>query len=520
MRVFGFRIILLVLILSVAGLARALAQESELRVELSSLPAELDPATALDGPVALIARQAFDTLVQFADASSDVEPGLAERWTVGRDGLVWTFRLRAGVTFHDGTPLTARHIVDSLDREILPGHPLASGGRSVVPRLLRGTPGVVKEIRAKDPRTVEISLVQPYAPLLTVLTHPAFSVVLLAAPGAPGGTRWQGTGPFSFAEIAPGRVVLKGRAWHWRGGPRLGRIVLSETADEAQARAALDAQQLHVFFPAGAPARLDGATSIPGWRVGYLALRTEKDPFKRVKARRAVAAALEPGPVTAALGQGASLLQTFLPSGVWSRRDGPPLMGGDAERARRLLGEAGLPPGAAARLVIVGGDPGVDQFRVADAIRASLGAAGVGVTIAPETGEAALSLAESGGGEMVLAEARVEAGDPHFLLYPLSASEGATRGPAAVNFSFYRDARLDDLLVRASQLFFRPERQRLYIRAQAVLAEELPWIPIYVRLHWVVARPEVKGLRLHPSGSPRLDRVWLEAPASPPPPGR
>ncbi|PYO51731.1 MAG: hypothetical protein DMD83_27165, partial [Candidatus Rokuibacteriota bacterium] len=89
---------------------------------------------------------------------------------------------------------------------------------------------------------------------------------------------------------------------------------------------------------------------------------------------------------------------------------------------------------------------------------------------------------------------------------------------SAVNFSFYRNSRLDDLLIRASQLFFRPERERLYVRAQAVLAEELPWIPIYVRLHWAVARPEVRDLRLHPSGSPRLDRVWLESQPTPPAP--
>ncbi len=57
-----------------------------------------------------------------------------------------------------------------------------------------------------------------------------------------------------------------------------------------------------------------------------------------------------------------------------------------------------------------------------------------------------------------------------------------------MNFSFYRNARLDDVLIRASQLSFRPERQRLYQRSQAMLAEDLPWLPIYVRLQWAVAR--------------------------------
>jgi ABC-type transport system substrate-binding protein len=124
---------------------------------------------------------------------------------------------------------------------------------------------------------------------------------------------------------------------------------------------------------------------------------------------------------------------------------------------------------------------------------------------------------QSGTYDLVLAEARTDAGDPHMLLFPLSTSEGATRGPNLTNFSFFRSTRLDDLLIRASQISFRLERQRVYGRAQALLAEETPWIPLYVRLHWAVARPEIRNFRLHPSGNHRLDRAWIET-APPPPP--
>ncbi len=493
------------------------AQSGLLRVGLPALPTELDPATALEGSVPLIARQVFDTLVQYADGSSDVEPALAVQWSVSKDGLVWSFRLRNGVSFHDGTPLSSQHVVDSLAREIFSGHPQAPGGDGVAARLLRGTPGVVREVRAKDPRTVEIALSQPYAPLLSVLAHPAFSVVLLAASGE-GGNRWQGTGPFSIAEIGAGRIALEAKPGHWDHGPRLARIDLVEAADNTQAEAALSAQSLDVLFPAGAPPRLSGAVSVPSWRIGYLALQTEKPPFNRVKARRAVGAALDTGRITSALGQAAVPLQTFLPRGVWSRREGPMLMGADPERAKRWLAEAGLPAGTSATLFFADAGLRIDQPKLAEAIRASLSAAGITVTIQAEPPETARSLVQAGEHQMTLAEAGIEAGDPHFLLYPLSTSEGAAKGASAVNFAFYRNARLDDLLIRASQLFFRPERQRLYFRAQALLAEELPWIPIYVRLHWAVARPEVRDLRLHPSGNPRLDRVWLESePAAPAP---
>jgi len=491
-----------------------LAQSGVLRVGLPSVPPVLDPAAGLEGPVPLIARQVFDTLVRYVEGSSDIEPGLALAWSVSKDGLVWSFRLRDGARFHDGTALTAQHVVDSFERLIQPGHSLAPAVNAAAPRLLRGTPGVVKEIRAADPRTVRISLVLPYAPLLTVLAHPALSIVL-PSPGAASGAPFQGTGPFAIAEMGPGRIVLEGRPGHWAGGPRLGQVVFTGVADDAQAAAALDAQSLSVFFPAGAPPRQSGAVSIPGWRIGYLALQTEKEPFSRLKSRRAVATALDPVLISLAAGAAALPLQGFLPSGVWARREARMMMEGDAERAKRLFAEGGLRRGIAPTLLVVDGDKGVDMARVAEAVRASLNAADLTVTVKAEPAEVASPLVRAGEHALTLLEARVEAGDPHFLLYALSSSEGAVKGPEASNFSFYRNARLDDLLIRASQLSFRPERQRLYIRSQAMLAEELPWIPVYVRLHWAVARPEVRNLRLHPSGNHRLDRVSIDSAAAP-----
>ncbi|HYB42925.1 MAG TPA: ABC transporter substrate-binding protein, partial [Candidatus Methylomirabilis sp.] len=296
------------------------------------------------------------------------------------------------------------------------------------------------------------------------------------------------------------------------------RITFTEAPDEARAEAALAAQNLDVIFPAGTPARMAGAQSVPGWRIGYLSLQTEKAPFNRVKARRAVAVALDPAKIAPALGAAATSLQAFLPRGVWSRRDAPPLMGGDPQRARRLLDEAGVADGTATTLLIADVGQGIDRVKLAEAIRAPLSAAGLAVKVQSSSPDAARALAQTGEHQMVLAEARVEAGDPHFLLYPLSTSEGAVRGGSALNLSFYRNKSLDNLLIRASQLSFRPERDKLYLRAQALLAEELPWIPVYVGLKWVVVRPEVRDLRLHASGSPRLDRVWLDAQLPPPPP--
>ena len=506
--------ITLALVLTLTG--GALAQGGVLRVGLPSVPASLDPATTLEGPVSVIARQIFDTLVQYRDVSSDIEPGLAAQWSVSRDGLVWTFRLREGVRFHDGTVLTAQHVVESLDRVIQPSAAHAPSPNVAAPRLVRGTPGVVKEIRALDARTIQISLLLPYAPLPAVLAHPAFSIVLASSAGQ----RWVGTGPFALTEASVGRVVLDANPGYWGGPPRSTRLVFVDAGEDARGEALLDAQMVDVLLTSVAPSRTTGTQSIPSWRIGYLALEAEREPFTRLKARQAVAAALDPRLLAPALAPGGVQLLSYLPLGVWGRRDGSPVLEANPATAKRLLTEAGFPRGTSAGLLISDGDKRLDQSRVAEAIRASLATAGISVPIQVEAPEAALELARTGQHQMALLEARVEAGDPHFLLYPLTSSEGASKGPTALNMSFYRNRTLDGLLIRASQVTFRPERQRLYVRAQAMLAEEVPWVPLYVRLHWAATRMEVRNLRLHPSGNPRLDRVWIDAPpAAAPAPG-
>ncbi len=492
--------------LPLGGPVRADAQGDApaLRVVLASLPTALDPALAIDGPAAMIARQVFDTLVRYRDGSSDVEAGLAAQWSVSRDGLAWTFRLRDGVRFHDGTPLTAAHAAASLERQVFPGHAQAPAGPTMAPRVFRGAPGVIKEIKALDGRTLRIQLAQPYAPLLTVLAHPAMGIAL-PAPAEAGGSRWIGSGPLAVAEVTADHIALDAQRAYWGGAPRMPRIVF--TADPDGARA-IEARTADVWIPEGAPPRRGGALSVAGWRIGYLAVQTERDPLSRKKTRAALAAAIDPAEIGAAAAPGAAPLGSFLPPSVWGRRPGPPVAEGDPAAARRALAEAGLPRGFSTSLLVVAGS--AEQARIAEALRVSLAAVGIALQVQPTPAGELMALAQSGEHRMTLLESQAEGGDPHLLLYPLSTSEAATKGPRAWNVSFYRNPRLDDLLIRASQLSFRAERQRVYARAQQVLAEDLPWIPLYVRLHWAVTRPEVRGLRLHPSGQHRLDRVSLD----------
>jgi peptide/nickel transport system substrate-binding protein len=417
--------------------------------------------------------------------------------------LVWTFTLREGVSFHDGSPLTAREVAASFQRQLAPDTAAMTWGA-----LLLGRPGVVKEVRALDVRTVQFTLLQPYAPLLTVLAHPGLAVTR-ASTGPDGTTRFVGSGPYRIVDAAAGRIAVEAVAGYWGGAPRMERIVFLEVATDENAEAELDARALDIWFPAGPPRRMAGSLSTPGLRVGYLAFQTEKEPFSRKKIRHAVAAALDPGLIGVALDNGGVPLPSFLPAGVWARREGSPVLGGTRETVRALLAD-GWPKDYRATM-LVSDEPGpVNLARVAATLEAALGAADIPIVVRTETADKVRAALQAGDHEMALIEATVVGGDPHLFLFPLSTSEGASKGPRALNYSFYRNPRLDDVLVRASQLSSRAERARLYQRAQALLADDLPWLPIYVRLLWGVARPEVRNLRLHPTGIHRLHSVSLE----------
>src|SRR5688572_7588540 len=318
---------LLLLALFVASPAPAQAQmRKELRVGVVGLPVQVDPASALDGAAPLVARQVFDTLVAFRDGSTEVDPALALRWSVSRDALVWTFTLREGVRFHDGTPVTGAEVAASFQRQLAPD---AQG--VVWPALMRGRPGVIKDVRAPDARTVQVVLQQPYAPLLTLLAHPGFGVVRVS------GDRLVGSGAYRVVDAAQGRLALEAVAGYWGGAPRTERIVFLEVATDDNAEAEFDARSLDVWFPPGPPRRMAGALSTPGLRVGYLTFQTEKEPFSRKKVRHAVAAALDPAVIGVALENAAVPMPSFLPAGVWARREGSPVLGGTRDAVRALL---------------------------------------------------------------------------------------------------------------------------------------------------------------------------------------
>src|SRR5262245_13481456 len=112
-----------------AGVAWGQAARDVVVVGMEAEPPGLDPGQALGLHTLRVTHQIFETLVTTPDDSTDVVPGLAESWQVSPDGLTWTFKLRRGVRFHDGTPLDAAAVKFTFDRIIDPAHPHNKSGK-------------------------------------------------------------------------------------------------------------------------------------------------------------------------------------------------------------------------------------------------------------------------------------------------------------------------------------------------------------------------------------------------------
>jgi peptide/nickel transport system substrate-binding protein len=143
-------------------------------VGMEAEPPGLDPGQALGLHSLRVTAEIFETLVVTAPDSTDVVPGLAESWTTSADGLAWTFKLRRGVRFHDGTPLDAAAVKFTFDRVIDPGHPHAKSGKWT---FVTGYLSSVKAVEVLDPQTVQLQLKYPTASLLALLALPNCAIV-------------------------------------------------------------------------------------------------------------------------------------------------------------------------------------------------------------------------------------------------------------------------------------------------------------------------------------------------------
>jgi len=485
----------------------------------------LDPATVTDGESVMVTVNLFDTLVAYEPEEMRLVPSLATSWEASADHLVWTFRLREGVTFHDGTPCDAAAVVFSFLRQKDPAHPAHVGSFPYYEDNFKA----LATVEAVDARTVRFTLSRPYAPFLGNLALFSAAVVSPAAWASEGldakgkyrydfAQRPVGTGPFVFsAWHRAERIVLAANEKHFLGRPPVDRLVFRPLKSPQARLQELEAGGLHGLFnpdlvdvPAAARDRRLTVLSRPGLNVGYLAMNCDKPPFDRAAVRRAVALAIDKSRILRAAYNGmAQPAETLCPEGLPGHLPLPPSRP-DPERARALLEEAGLADGFSTELWYgTATRPYMpDPEAVAIQVQQDLRAVGVEARLKKVEWSAYIPATQRGDHAMCLLGWMADCFDADNFLYVLLDKDNARPG-SANNVSFYRGERFHELVVQAQGETDPARRVELYQEAQRVAREDAPVVPLAQVRDFRILRAGVRGFTIYPVGGEYFRGVSL-----------
>jgi len=493
---------------------------------LTLVVSAIDPHQGLSSELGIFLTSVYDPLVWQTQEGKFV-PGLAERWEVSPDGKVYTFYLRKGVKFHDGTPFNAEAVKFSFDRIVDPN--LKS--QKAINML-----GAYDHTEVVDDYTARVYLKEPYAPFLDSVSQVYLAMVSPTAVqkwGADYRDHQVGTGPFMIKEyVAKDHITLvKNPDYNWapefmehQGPAYLDEITFRFYPDAATRAPALEAGEADVMgeVPPQDATRLQASgkfvllpTRIPGQSLQFF-LNTEKFPTDDVRVRQAMLYAVDREAIVNAV------FRAFSPVAWGPLSAATPfyskavegMYAYDLNKAKALLAEAGFRDTNGDGIVEKDGRPAEVEMllmswgnvpEVGQMIQAMLRQIGINAKTQVLTYPAAVQAAREGQHNMI--PQAVSASDPDILRTFFHSRNIA----AGLNWSKFGDADLDQWLDDAVRTSDPVRRAQLYEKIQKKIMDEALIIPIrdYVNLN--VASVRVKGLRYSLQGwFPWLYDVYVE----------
>lgn len=324
-----------------AGIALA---KSDIVVAMQLEPPHLDPTSAAAGAIdSVLYSNVFEGLTRFGPDGS-VNPGLAKGWEISEDGKTYTFMLREGVTFHDGSAMDAEDVKFSLDRA------RAEDSANAQKALFAG----IESVEVVDPLTVKVTLAAPNG---NFLFNMAWGDAVIVAPETIADIKTTpiGTGAFTFKNWVQGdKIDLEKNAAYWGTPAKLDKVSFKFISDPTAAFAAVMAEDVDAFVGFPAPENLPQFEADPRFQVlvgstegeTILSTNNKMPPFDNVKVRKALAHAIDRQAIIdgAMFGYGTPIGTHFAPHNP-DYVDLTANSAYDPEMAKALLAEAGYADG-------------------------------------------------------------------------------------------------------------------------------------------------------------------------------
>ncbi|CAN0656597.1 peptide/nickel transport system substrate-binding protein (plasmid) [Nitratireductor aquimarinus] len=471
-------------------------------------PKSLDPHAVTAVNDFRILMNVYDGLTRYKDGTLEPEPALAESWEISDDGITYTFNLREGVTFHDGTPLNAEAVKFNFDRMLNEDHPYHDTG----PFPLAFYFSSVDAVKAVDDLTVEFTLKEPFAPFLSNLSYPTGLIVSPEAVKEHGkdyGRNPVGTGAFRFEEWqANSRVVITRNEDYWDGAPPLEAVIYRPITDTNTRIAEMLSGGLDVMVEVPPDSlqqfRDDANFSVyeqAGPHVWFLILNMKEGPFTEKAVRQAANYAINKKALVENILQGTADVAAgpTPPAFAWAYNEELQPYPYDPDKARQLLEEAGYAGEELTFYVTEGGSGMLDPIAMGTAIQADLQAVGMKVNIETYEWNTFLGKVNPGlEGKADMAEMAWMTNSPDTLPFLALRSE-AWPEKGGFNSGYYANEKVDELLNKARTSTDQDERAALYKEMQEIVQDDAPWVFVANWKQNAVTGANVENFKLQPS---------------------
>ncbi len=481
----------------------------------------LDPSRVTEGESFKVTVNLYETLLNFGEQDTTITPGLATEWEASEDGLTYTFKLREGVKFHDGTDFNADAVVKNFDRwangdaEKFPYYNSMFGG-------FKGDEGhVIESVTADGENTVLIKLTRSQAPFLKNI---AMSMFAIASPTAfeLGDDQFErnpvGTGPFKFVEWKPNETItIEKFDDYWDAElPKLKKIIFRSIPDNSARLNALMAGDIELadgINPSDGKSIEDNEKlqlfERPSMNVGYLGLTVTRPPFDKKEVRQAINYAIDKQSIIDSFFEGrANVAKNPMPPSISGYNDDVEGYEYNPEKAKELLKSVGLEDGFEMELwaMPVPRPYMPDGKKVAEVIQKNLADIGITAKIVSHEWATYLELASKGDADAFMLGWTGDNGDADNFLYVLLDEDNI----GSNNYTYYKNDKLHDILLAAQTEVDEEKRNELYKEAQVIIHEDAPWVPLAHSTPLLGGAKNLSGFLPHPTGSDLLSKVEFE----------
>ncbi|WP_112810652.1 ABC transporter substrate-binding protein [Ensifer sp.] len=486
----------------------------------------MDPGEAFELTAAEITGNTYSMLVRLdINDTTKVVGDLADSWTVSDDGLTYTFKLKPGLKFASGNPVTAADVAWSFERAVK----LDKSPAFILTQFGLNGENVTEKAKATDDTTFVFTVDQPYAPsfVLNCLTATVGAVLdkklVLenVKPVTPTdeykfdndfGNEWlktgyAGSGPFKLREWRANEVIVLERNENYYGEQaKLARVIYRHMKESSGQRLALEAGDIDVArnlepgdFDAVSKNADLATTNAPKGTVYYISLNQKNANLAKPEVREAFKYLVDYDAIGSTLIKGiGEIHQSFLPKGVLGALDENPYKF-DVAKAKELLAKAGLADGFTVTMDVRNGQP---VTGIAESFQQTLGQAGVKLEIIPGDGKQTLTKYRARNHDMYIGQWGMDYFDPNsnaetFTANPDNSDEGKNKTLAwrnAWDVPELTKKTKDALLERDSA-----KRAETYKELQKTVLGESPFVIIFQQTEVAGYRGNVKGLKLGPS---------------------